>query len=609
MQSNFIRKIAEGKQEDYQVKYNSLSLIKRFSSYLLKYKFLLIIGSILIFSGSFIQVLIPQITRYFIDDIIPHKRFDLIPYLAGAIALIALVIGGLNFVKSYISSLVGQRVIYDLRDNLYQHIQYLSLSFFENQRTGALIGKVVQDVEAVEKLITTEVVEIVAEIFTFVLVVSYLFYADWKITILVLITLPLMIYLTQLLGSTIRTAYHDMREKKADIYNHLQETFTNVKLIKACANEGYEINRFSDLNEANKESNLKAVFLSSSFSPIVDFMNYLGYIIVLVYGAWEVMDNTLTIGELTAFLAYLNQINQPVKRYSKIIHTIQKGASALERIFETLDTETEVKEKKDALILPEITGEIKLENITFYYQENNPVLKEFNLTIPTKKTVALVGTSGSGKTTIANLVARFYDPQDGKIKVDNYDLKDVTIKSWRSQIGIVSQETLLLYGSVKENIAYGKPGVSQDDIEKAAKIAHAHEFITELPQSYDTIIGEKGLRLSGGQRQRLAIARALVKNPHFLILDEATSSLDTESEYLIQEGLKELLKNRSCLVIAHRLSTIKQADIIVVLEKGKIIEVGSHEELIRNNARYAYLYHKQFPKQNVDLPNVISTLV
>jgi len=464
----------------------------------------------------------------------------------------------------------------------------------------------VQDVEAVEKLITTEVVEIIAEIFTFTLVVSYLVYADWKITVLVLITLPLMIYLTQLLGSTIRSAYHDMREKKADIYNHLQETFTNVKLIKACANEGYEINRFSELNQENKEANLKAVFLSSSFSPIVDFMNYLGYIIVLVYGSWEVMNNTLTVGELTAFLAYLNQINQPVKRYSKIIHTIQKGASALERIFETLDTETEVKEKKDAITLPEIKGEIKLENVIFSYQENNPVLKEFSLTIPPKKTVALVGTSGSGKTTIANLVARFYDPQSGKITVDNYDLKDVTIKSWRSQLGIVSQETLLLYGSVKENIAYGKPGVSQDDIEKAAKIAHAHEFITELPQGYDTIIGEKGLRLSGGQRQRLAIARALVKNPHFLILDEATSSLDTESEYLIQEGLKELLKNRSCLVIAHRLSTIKQADIIVVLEKGKIVEMGSHEELMENNARYAYLYQMQFPKQNIDLSNLIS---
>jgi len=270
MQSNFIRKIAEQKPEEFEIQANSLSLVKRFSKYLLEYKFLLFIGSTLIFSGSFIQVLIPQITRYFIDDIIPNQRFDLIPWLGGAIALTALIIDGINFARSYISSLVGQRIIYDLRRDLYEHIQYLSLSFFENQRTGALIAKVVQDVEAVEKLITTEVVEI----FTFILVVSYLFYADWKITILILMTLPLMIYLTQLLGSTIRSAYHNMRDKKAEVYNHLQETFTNVKLIKACANEGYEINRFSELNQENKEANLKAVFLSSSFAPIVDFMNY-----------------------------------------------------------------------------------------------------------------------------------------------------------------------------------------------------------------------------------------------------------------------------------------------------------------------------------------------
>jgi subfamily B ATP-binding cassette protein MsbA len=284
------------------------------------------------------------------------------------------------------------------------------------------------------------------------------------------------------------------------------------------------------------------------------------------------------------------------------MHVIQKGATALERVFQTLDTEPEVKEKPNALSLPPIQGNINWENVGFAYTSSQPVISNFSLDIKPGMTVALVGSSGAGKSTLANLAARFYDPQEGRILIDGYDLRDVSLQSLRSQMGIVSQETLLLHGTVKENIAYGKPGVSNAEVETAAKIAHAHEFIINLPQQYDTLIGEKGVKLSGGQRQRLAIARALIKNPQFLILDEATSALDTESEYLIQQGLQVLLKNRTCLVIAHRLSTIQNADLIVVLEKGKVIEKGNHEELITLGGRYAYLHTMQFPqKSSLDL--------
>ncbi|MCG6135788.1 MAG: ABC transporter ATP-binding protein/permease [Nostoc sp. LLA-1] len=597
MQANFIRQIAQKNPSEFKIKISDFTLYRRFFKYIWQHKIQLLLGSSTIFFLSFLQVIIPQITRYVIDDIIPNKRFDLIPWLGLSIATIALLMGGLNFARSYMMSLVGQKTIYNIRNELYQHLQTLSLSFFENQRTGTLMTRVMRDVDALEKLVTTDVAEIVAEIFTFFVIVTYLIYADWQLTLLILVTLPLMIYLTQFFGNRMRGAYQEVQQQSAEMNNHLQESLSNIKLIKSCANEDYEIDRFSTHNLQNMQANLRAVQLSSGFAPVIDFMNHLGHITVLAYGSWEVMKGQMTVGDLTAFLAYLNHINQPAKRFSKVMHVIQKGATALERVFETLDTQPEVKEKLDAIALPQIQGHIHWEAVQFAYTSSQPVIYNFTLDIQPGMTVALVGASGAGKTTIANLAARFYDPQQGQILIDGYDIRDVSLHSLRSQMGIVSQETLLLHGTIKENIAYGKPGVTEAEIESAAKIANAHEFIITLPHSYDTVIGERGVKLSGGQRQRIAIARALIKNPRFLILDEATSALDTESEHLIQAALQELLKNRTCLVIAHRLSTIQSADLIVVLEQGQIIETGTHHQLLTHGGRYAYLHAMQFPQK------------
>ncbi len=601
MQANMIRKIAERDPVTLQTEASVFQLYGRLLGYVFQHRGGLVMGFISIVGVSLLQVLIPQITRYVIDTLIPAQRFDLLIWVGLSIVAIALLLGTFNFLKSYSLALVGQRTIYQLRNDLYQHLQKLSLGYFESQRTGALMARLTQDVDSLQTLITADAAELIAEIVTFSAVVTYLFYADWSLTLMILATLPIMVGLTQLFGTRMRGAYRQAREQGAEVSNHLQETLTNMKVIKACANEGYEIDRFSDYNQQNLEANVRGVKLWSAFSPVIDFMNYLGYVIVLVYGAWEVMRGRLTIGEMTAFLAYLGQVNQPAKKFSKLMHALQKAAAACERLFETLDTEPDIQEKPDALELPPVQGNLKFESVDFAYSPGQPVLQQFSLEIQPGTTVALVGPSGAGKSPIASLATRFYDPQKGRILMDGYDLRDLTFNSLRRQMGIVSQETLLIYGTVRDNIAYGKPGVTDETIEVAARAAHAHEFITALPQGYDTLIGELGVKLSGGQRQRLAIARALVKDPAFLILDEATSSLDTESEALIQAALDRLMHgepnsggDRTCLVIAHRLSTVQKADCIVVLEHGQIVEMGTHVALLARQGRYADLCQGQF---------------
>lgn len=596
MQANLVRKIANN-SGDLKLTTAVKKLSGRLFSYAWQNKIPFFASVGIIFCLSFVQVLIPQITRYVIDSVIPEKQFDRLPWIGGAVVLVSLLVGVLNFLRSYTMSVFGQKTIDTIRNDLYRHIQKLSISFFDTQRTGDLMARLGQDVNAIGNLVTSDIADIFADSFTVLAIIVYLFTTDGQMTLLLLFTWPLMIYLTQVFGKFMRSAYRDVQLQGAAVNNHLQDTITNINVIKAFGNEQYEIDRFSEQSRNYMQANIRAVRLWSMFFPIIDILNNLGNAIVLVFGAWEVMVGRITIGELAAVLSYVNQINQPIRRFSRLMNVVQKGVVASDRVFEILDTKPEVAEKEDAVPLTDVKGRLRLENVYFAYQNEEYVIQDFNLDIQPGMTVALVGSSGAGKSTIAKLAARFYDPSKGKVSIDDFDLRDVTQESLRSVMGIVSQETLLLYGTVRDNIAYGKLDATKEEIIEAAKAANAHEFIMSFADGYDSIIGERGVRLSGGQRQRLAIARVLLKNPQLVILDEATSALDTESEHLIQESLANLFTGRTSLAIAHRLSTIRHADLIVVMERGQIVEAGTHAELIAKNGRYAQLHELQFPQK------------
>ena len=597
MKADLVLKVATNDPGKLPERASVKMLVKRLFSYIWQNKTPLLVALGIIVCLSLLQILLPQITRYLIDVVIPEKKFNLLPWIGAAILLISLLMGVLNFSRSYMMSLFGQRTIDNLRNDLYKHLQKLSISFFNNQRTGDLMTRLSYNVNTIGNLVTADIADILADSITFVAIAGYLLSADWQLTLLLLITWPLIVYLTQVFGRSMRGAYWDVQIQAAAVSDHLQDTITNINIIKSFGNEDYEINRFSEQSRNYMEANIRATRLWSLFFPIIDVLNNLSSLIVLVFGSWEVMVGRLTIGELAAFLAYINQMNQPIRRFSKVINLIQRVVVALDRIFEILDTQPEVVEKDDAVNLTSVKGSIRFENVEFAYHKNQPVLHNFNLAIKPGTTVALVGSSGAGKSTVAKLAARFYDPQKGRILIDEYDLRDVSLESLREQMGIVSQETLLLYGTIRDNIAYGKLDATEQEIEDAAKAANAHDFIMSFPDGYNSIVGERGVNLSGGQRQRLAIARVLLKNPQFIVLDEATSALDTESEHLIQESLAKLFQGRTSLVIAHRLSTIQRADLIVVMEQGRIVEIGTHAELIsKSGGRYAHLQAIQFPQ-------------
>ncbi|EGO62934.1 lipid A export permease/ATP-binding protein MsbA [Acetonema longum] len=547
-----------------------------------------------IIMASAANLYVPWIIKSVIDEVLADRDMDMLNTIAIGIVFVYLLRGIFFFGQHYLMSRIGQRVIIDIRQKVYRHLQKLSLSYYESRKTGTIMSYVTNDVSALQNAMVENVIDMVTESVILFGSLGAMLYLHWKLTLLTLITLPLVAHAINVFGKKLRNAGRISQERAADITAVLQETISAIRVVKSFSREDYEIERFGQENHRNFRAQMKVVQLMSTLTPLIEFLAALGVTIIIWYGGLEVINGNLTSGALIAFLIYTVNLSNPIKRLTRVYANIQKALAAAQRVFEVLDTEPDIQDAPDATVLPRIEGHVALRDVNFSYKPGELVLNQVSVAVKPGQMVAIVGPSGAGKSTIANLIPRFYDPTDGQVMIDGIDIKTVTLASLRQQIGIVPQETVLFNGTVYENILYGDLEAGEEQVIAAAKAANAHQFISEMPEGYDTQIGDRGSKLSGGQRQRIAIARAILKNPRILILDEATSALDAESEKLVQEALDQLMVGRTSLVIAHRLSTIQRANIIIVMEKGRIVETGTHEELIRAGGLYDKLYKVQF---------------
>ncbi len=571
-----------------------MKIYLRLLNYIKPYLHRFVLAVICIVVATAANLFIPWIIQNVIDDVLAAKNMQMLNLIAGGIVVVFLLRGIFFFGQTYLMSYIGQKVVIDIREAVYRHLQRLSLSYFEKRQTGSIMSYITNDVGVLQNAMVESIIELVTESAVLIGSMAAMFYIHWKLSLLTFITLPLVAQAISIFGKRLRTASRITQERAADITSVLQETISAVRVIKSFVREDYEIERFNKENFSNFRAQMKTAQLTATLTPIIEFLGAIGVTIIIWYGGREVINGNLTSGALIAFLIYVVNITNPIKRLSRVYANIQRALAAAQRVFDVLDTQPEIEDMPGAAALPAITGRLTFEQVSFCYKPGELALNDVSLVAEPGQMIAIVGPSGAGKTTIANLIPRFYDPAGGRITIDGCDIKTVTLRSLREQIGIVPQETVLFNGSVYENILYGDLEATEQEVIAAARAANAHDFILAMPEGYNTHIGERGSKLSGGQRQRIAIARAILKNPRVLILDEATSALDTESEKLVQEALDKLMVGRTSFVIAHRLSTVQRADLILVMDKGRIVERGSHEELLAAGGLYSKLYQVQF---------------
>ncbi|UCG13754.1 MAG: lipid A export permease/ATP-binding protein MsbA [Deltaproteobacteria bacterium] len=541
-----------------------------------------------------------------LDDIFINKKGEMLKFLSVVVLLVFLVKGVSAWGQAYLMNYVGQSIVARLRQQLYDHLQTLSLSFFDQTPTGVMMSRITNDVNLIEGAVSNAVTGLLKDAFSILGLAVVIFYRDWKLALIAMVVLPFAFYPIVQFGRMLRRISTKSQESMGDISVILHETISGNRIVKAFGMEEYEQKRFSKENMNYFEYFMKSVKVRSLSSPLMEVLGGIGIVFIIWYGGYNVIKGVSTPGNFFSFLAALIMLYEPVKRLSNVNNVLQQGMAAAQRVYDILDTRPEITDKPDAIQLPPMRNSLDLTRVQFCYG-NEPVLEEINLTVTAGEIVAIVGVSGAGKTTLVNLIPRFYEVTDGAIVIDGMDIRDVTLASLRSQIGMVTQQTILFNDTVRNNIAYGDVHKSEEDIAAAAKAANAYDFIMKMDKGFDSVIGEQGVRLSGGQRQRLCIARALLKDAPILILDEATSSLDSESELEVQKALDTLMAGRTTLVIAHRLSTIKNADRIVVLSAGKIVEVGRHEDLLKDNREYRRLYELQFAQfeQDVESPETL----
>jgi len=587
---------AEAKKEDRQpITRRRLAGYIRLLRYVTPYRGRFILAAIALTTATLLGLSMPLVVRQVVDVVLAAGDVQLLNRFAGLLMVIFLAQAVFSFVNRYNLAYVGERVVVDLRQQLYRHLLSLSFRFFADRRTGELVSRLTNDVSLLRTAVTDNLISLLQQIITLIGGVAMLFWLNWRLTSLIVIGIPPVTLTMVFLGRKIRRAAALVQDRLAEAAAVIEESIGGIRIVKSFARETHEMARFNHKINQTFEAAMTRVKISAILAPTIGFMAFTSITITLWFGGYEVLQGRLSPGGLVAFLMYTLLVAGPIAAFSGLYAQFQTALGVTDRLFELLDTESDIVDAPTARPLPEITGRIIFDDVCFEYDSALPVLHHISLTAQPGQVIALVGPSGAGKTTLINLIPRFFDVTAGRITIDGQDIRQVTLYSLRRQIGIVPQEAVLFSDTIEANIRYGRLEAGRAEIAAAARAANAHEFISKMPQGYDTLVGERGLKLSGGQRQRIAIARAILKNPRILILDEATSSLDSESEALVQEALERLMTGRTTFVIAHRLSTITNADWILALDGGRIVEQGTHADLLsRPDGLYHRLHAMQF---------------